>query len=145
MGGIITIIIILVFVMKAAKANEDKKQGQKKQNAGTTSPRREETIQPAKSVRSASLKPAKPKEQPHSVRNKYDGIMERTTQNVQEDFSKDTLLMESDKHSFCVEGHYEEAEDYMKKVEDLMILGPNCSISYERDFVGEGEAYVSFF
>ena len=71
-------------------------------------------------------------------------ILKRSTESVKEDFEKDDLVAEASHHEHCVQGHYEEEQDLMKKVEDLMIMGPNCNISYERDFVAEGEKMISF-
>ncbi len=71
-------------------------------------------------------------------------ILEKSVKAVDEKFENDTLVQEAMKHEHCIQGHYEENQDLMKTVEDLMILGPNCSVSYERDFVAEGEKAVSF-
>ncbi|MBE5906976.1 MAG: hypothetical protein E7277_09405 [Lachnospiraceae bacterium] len=70
-------------------------------------------------------------------------ILDRSSQAVSEDFSQDQLKEESGKHEQCSIGHYEESEDSMKTVMDLMVMGPNCTISYERDFVAEGEKLIS--
>ena len=72
-------------------------------------------------------------------------ILSRSAKDVNEDFGEDTLKKEAGRHEACVEGHYEQKGDLLKTVEDLMILGPNCTISYERDFVGEGEKMVESF
>lgn len=72
-----------------------------------------------------------------------DSILERSSKAVEEDFSQDVLEMEKDKHENCTTGHYEESEEFMKKVQDLMVMGPNCSISYERDFIAEGDEFLT--
>ncbi|MGN0169670.1 MAG: hypothetical protein ACI39H_02790 [Lachnospiraceae bacterium] len=72
-------------------------------------------------------------------------ILSRSTQGVREDFGEDTLKKEADRHEFCVEGHYEQQKELLKTVEDLMVLGPNCTLSYERDFIAEGEKMIESF
>lgn len=73
-----------------------------------------------------------------------DNILARSARNAEESFERDTLKQEAGHHENCVEGHYEASEDLMKQVEDLIVLGPNCSMSYERDFVAEGEKGLRF-
>lgn len=72
-------------------------------------------------------------------------ILERSNVAVAEDFDKDELKKDAGQHENCSIGHYEESPEFMQKVQDLMVMGPNCTISYERDFVAEGEQLISSF
>lgn len=70
-------------------------------------------------------------------------ILKKSKEEVNEDFGYDIIRQAADKHDNCIEGHYEESADFMKTVQDLMVMGPNCSMSYERDFISEGEKMLS--
>lgn len=70
-------------------------------------------------------------------------ILKKSKEEVNEDFGYDIIRQAADKHDNCIEGHYEESADFMKTVQDLMVMGPNCSMSYERDFIAEGEKMLS--
>lgn len=72
-------------------------------------------------------------------------ILDRSNVAVAEDFDRDELKKDAGQHENCSLGHYEESEEFIKTVQDLMVMGPNCTISYERDFVAEGEALLSSF
>lgn len=161
MGGLISVIIMIILVAKAVKTNEAKRaqygspevtvkteditghleppKSSKVKANQYDNPRRESR----RAGKKQNVRTSKPAETIHEYVN--DNIVKKSMQNVQEKFEEDVLVRDSEKHEHCIEGHYEENEDLIKRVEDLMVLGPNCTISYERDFVGEGEAFVSFF
>ncbi len=97
-----------------------------------------------KAAREKAEKAAKAKKANTGVKDKG-AILERAIDGASEDFDDDNLVLDAGHHENCTEVHYTESEDLMKKVSDLMILGPNCSMSYERDFVAEGEKMVADF
>lgn len=150
MNGILTLIIILIpIIIKATKDNAKKK----KKTLSTQESKigAEKTVVPRKEVKTAGIprKPATKKKETKILATKkaeakMPEILKRSTESVKEDFEKDKLVAEVGRHEHCVQGHYEDEENLMKIVEDLMIMGPNCSISYERDFVAEGEKMISF-
>ena len=151
---------MIVIVAISIDKNNKKRKGYEQRQDGAA-PTKSERVQPKtpqpKMVQPKKPQPQQPKqyrpqpqpvtqmEQEQGKREQKGEILYRSTQNVKEKFDEDILVKEADHHDNCIEGHYEEAEELMKKVEDLMILGPNCNISYERDFVAEGEKMVSSF
>ena len=69
-------------------------------------------------------------------------ILTRSVNNAREDFNDDSIKESADKHEACSAPHFEESEDLYKTVRDLMVFGPNCKMSYERDFIAEGERMI---
>lgn len=70
-------------------------------------------------------------------------ILKRAEKEAEEDFSMDALIEQAKKNQEenCAMGLHiqEDTRDLMKQVSDLIIMGPNCTLEYERDFVGEGQ------
>ena len=78
-----------------------------------------------------------------STKKFEEDILTRSVSNANEDFSDDVIKDSSDKHEYCSAPHFEETEDFNKTVQDLIVFGPNCKMSYERDFIAEGEKMLN--
>ena len=119
---------------------------------------KKQSVKPATSMFNAASKPAhKPvknnpaKRKPAkstSIERKpekklEDDILARSVSNAGEDFNDDTIRESADKHEYCSAPHFEETEDFNKTVRDLIVFGPNCNMSYERDFIAEGERMLN--
>lgn len=95
------------------------------------------------------VKSSSAKSKPHknvsesSTKKLEDDILARSVHNAGEDFNDDTIRESADKHEYCSAPHFEETEDFNKTVRDLIVFGPNCNMSYERDFIAEGEKMLN--
>lgn len=78
-----------------------------------------------------------------SAKKLEEDILTRSVHNAGEDFNDDTIRESADKHEYCSAPHFEETEDFNKTVRDLIVFGPNCNMSYERDFIAEGERMLN--
>ncbi|MBR5790047.1 MAG: hypothetical protein IKX99_08090 [Lachnospiraceae bacterium] len=78
-----------------------------------------------------------------SAKKLEEDILTRSVHNAGEDFNDDTIRESADKHEYCSAPHFEETEDFNKTVRDLIVFGPNCNMSYERDFIAEGEKMLN--
>ena len=79
----------------------------------------------------------------NKVKTFEEDILMRSVSNASEDFDDDTIKESADKHENCSAPHFEETEDFNKTVRDLIVFGPNCKMSYERDFIAEGEKMLN--
>lgn len=89
------------------------------------------------------VKKQSPKKADTKVKTFEEDILKRSVSNASEDFSDDSIKESADKHEMCSAPHFEETEDFNKTVRDLMVFGPNCKMSYERDFIAEGEKMLN--
>lgn len=104
------------------------------------------TVKPAKASKRAD-KPTRSHQErtafETSAKKFEEDILTRSLNNTSENFDDDSIKDVADKHEYCSAPHFEETEDFNKTVMDLIVFGPNCKMSYERDFIAEGEKMLN--
>ena len=151
-------IIAIGVISSAVKNKKKKKQKAPKQNQSY------EAMMKQRQVKAANNTPRKeyPKKKKISdpswaslfeeapSKSEASNILERANQNVNEDFEnkKESLLntetVDSNMNkSTLYAASFEDDEDLMQKVNDLIVMGADTSAMFTRDFVAEGEEIIS--
>ncbi|MBQ9342470.1 MAG: hypothetical protein IJK13_02140 [Lachnospiraceae bacterium] len=147
-------VVMLTVVSRLTKAAKDDLAGEKKVDGMTQDDLRQAAFgTTAKAKPAKASKPAKAEKAPkkYKEKNAYktssgkfeEDILTRSLNNTSENFDDDSIKDVADKHEYCSAPHFEETEDFNKTVMDLIVFGPNCKMSYERDFIAEGEKMLN--